>query len=74
MASVLVCPRLAGLVVELPGAWFAAQLGDRHVMQHGVDPAVAARVEAVPDRLSAAFARRTWQWCRAVEPGEAALR
>jgi hypothetical protein len=62
---------LSGLVVELPGAWFAAQLGDGHVVKHSVDASVAAGVEAVPDGLPGTLARRAWQWCRTVEAGEA---
>ena len=48
---------LAGVVVELSGAWFAAQLGEGHVVEHAVDASVAVRVEAVAHWFTGTFTR-----------------
>ena len=48
---------LAGVVVELSGPRVAAQLGERHVVEHAVDAPVAVRVEAVSHWFAGAFAR-----------------
>src|ERR1035438_8715660 len=63
----------AGVGVDRLGAWLAAQLRDRHAVQDGVDPAVAAGVVAVADRFAGPFAGGGGQRCGAVEACEPAL-
>ena len=65
------CGRGAG-VGDGPGAWFAAQLGDGHAVQDGVDAAVAAGVVAVADGFAVAFGGGGGQRGGAVEAGESA--
>lgn len=48
----------ARVVVDQPRARGAAQLGDSHEVQGGVDAPVAAAVEPVTDRLAVTLARR----------------
>src|SRR5579875_3930868 len=57
----LFCPRVA------------AELGDRHAVQDGVDPAVAAAVHAVAFWLPLSLPRGGGQGGGPVEPGEASF-
>ena len=43
--------------VEVAGGGVAAQLGDGHAVEDGIDLAVPALIEAVTDGLAGAFAR-----------------
>jgi hypothetical protein len=62
-----------GLIRDTLGALVAAQLGDRHAVEHGVDPPVATAVEAVTDRLPSALARGCGYWRGPAEAPEASL-
>ena len=48
----------AGVVVDLAGSGFTAQLGDGDAMEAGVDSSVAAPVEAVSGRFAGALGGR----------------
>src|SRR5947209_7931868 len=55
------------------GSGFAAQLGDGHAVQDGIDPAVPGGVPAVPDGLAGTLGGGRRQRGGAVEAGEAAF-
>ena len=57
-ASFLVCTVGASVGVDRLRARLAAELGDGHPVEHRVDPAIAAGVVAVADRLAGALGGR----------------
>lgn len=63
----------ASVVIDRASAWLAAQLGDSHAVEHGVDTAVAGSVEGGDGGAGRVLLPRTPQGGRAVEPGEAVL-
>src|SRR5664280_3430117 len=69
-AGVAMC---AGLVVDLAGPGFVAELDHRDAIDGGVEAPVAPAREAVPDGRVRALARAGRDRRGAVEPGEAGL-